>query len=294
MRVGTRGSALALAQASRVAARLGADAELVTITTAGDRGAELEDKSRWVSELERALLDGHIDLAVHSAKDVPAELAEGLELVGVPERADPRDAICGATSLAELRAGARIGTSSLRRAAQIRAVRDDLELVALRGNVDTRLRRLAAGEIDALVLALAGLQRLGLEARAGGTLDALVPAAGQGTLVLEARSGTLDAARLDSLDDPRVAACLWAERALTAGLGASCHTPVGAHARYAAGDRLELTAWVGLPDGSSWLEDHRQARDGEEPATLGARVAGRMLAAGAGELLRAAERGPAV
>ena len=126
------------------------------ITTLGDRARRSNDKSRWVSELERALLDGRIDVAVHSAKDVPTELPEGLELVAIPERAEARDAICGARALAELAPGARVGTSSLRRAAQLRAVRDDLEVVELRGNVDTRLRKLAAGEVDALVLAAAG------------------------------------------------------------------------------------------------------------------------------------------
>ena len=154
----------------RAAARAGRETEIVTITTLGDRGAAVEDKSRWVSELERALLDGRIDVAVHSAKDVPTELAEGLELVAVPERADPRDAICGAAGLAELPAGARIGTSSVRRAAQILALRDDVEVVELRGNVDTRLRKLADGQVDALVLALAGLQRLGRDDEAGGVL----------------------------------------------------------------------------------------------------------------------------
>jgi hydroxymethylbilane synthase len=161
IRIGTRSSALALAQARWVAERVGDDTELVEITTSGDRGTDQGDKSRWVSELERALVEGRVDLAVHSAKDVPTELAEGLELVGFPERADPRDVICGARSLADLESGARVGTSSLRRAAQIRALRDDLEIVSARGNVDTRLRKLAAGEWDALVLALAGLERLG-------------------------------------------------------------------------------------------------------------------------------------
>ena len=140
MRIGTRGSALALVQAESVARRLGDDAEVVTITTSGDRGASGGDKSRRVSELERALLEDRIDVAVHSAKDVPTELADGLELVAIPERADPRDVICGARSLAELEPGARVGTSSLRRAAQISATRADLEVVTLRGNVDTRLR----------------------------------------------------------------------------------------------------------------------------------------------------------
>ncbi|MGI8507203.1 MAG: hydroxymethylbilane synthase, partial [Solirubrobacteraceae bacterium] len=182
MRIGTRGSALALAQAEWVAALLGDGVEIVKINTLGDRGALAQDKSRWVSELERALLDGRIDLAVHSAKDVPTELGEGLELVAIPERADARDAICGAPSLAALPPGARIGTSSVRRAAQIRSIRDDIEVVELRGNVDTRLRKLAEGQVDALVLAFAGLQRLGRGSEAGGVLGELVPAAGQGAL----------------------------------------------------------------------------------------------------------------
>ncbi len=160
MRIGTRGSALALAQAQWVAERLGDGASLVTITTSGDRGASVGDKSRWVSELERALLEDEIDVAVHSAKDVPAELPEGLELVAIPTRADPRDVLCGAPGLAELAPGARVGTSSLRRAAQLRSVRSDLDVVEVRGNVDTRLRKLAAGEVEALVLARAGLERL--------------------------------------------------------------------------------------------------------------------------------------
>jgi hydroxymethylbilane synthase len=281
MRVGTRGSALALAQAGWVAEQI-PGAELVTITTQGDRGEVVGDKSRWVSELELALLDGRIDVAVHSAKDVPAELADGLELVAIPIRADPWDAICGASSLAELAPGARVGTSSLRRAAQIRAVRDDVEVVSIRGNVDTRLRKLAEGACDALVLALAGLQRLGRAEEADGVLDGLVPAAGQGALALEAVSGTpvLEVARLG---DPAATACVTAERALVHALGASCDTSVGAHARTLAGGRLELVGWVGLPDGSAWLRDRLE---GDDPEALGARVAERMLAAGAAELLR--------
>ena len=163
MRIGTRGSALALIQAEWVAARLPEPVEIVTITTSGDRGAADVDKSRWVSELERALLDRRIDLAVHSAKDVPTELDPAVPLVAVPERADPRDAICGAPTLESLPSGARIGTSSVRRTAQIRAIRDDVEVVDLRGNVDTRLRKLGEGQVDALVIALAG--RSGSDAR---------------------------------------------------------------------------------------------------------------------------------
>ena len=286
MRIGTRASALALAQARWVAQRVGNGAELVTITTAGDRGAAVADKSRWVSELEQALLDGRIDVAVHSAKDVPAELADGLELVAIPERADPRDAICGAPSLSALPPGSRIGTSSLRRAAQLRASREDVEVVPVRGNVDTRLGKLAAGSFDALVLAFAGLQRLGRVAEAGGVLDALVPAAGQGALALQARPGTLAPEALARLTDAGATACVTAERDLVHALGASCNTPVGAHARWLVDGRLELVAWVGLPDGSAWLQD----RVREDAHRAGPECARRMLAAGAGELLQEAER----
>ncbi|MBV9194954.1 MAG: hydroxymethylbilane synthase [Solirubrobacterales bacterium] len=284
MRIGTRGSALAIAQAQWVAARLPVAAELVPIITAGDRERAAGDKSRWVSELERALLDAEIDLAVHSAKDVPADLGDGLELVAFPDRADPRDVICGAASLAALGPGARVGTSSLRRAAQLRALRADLQVVELRGNVDTRLRKLAGGEVDACVVALAGLQRLGRPDEAGGVLDELVPAAGQGALALEARAGSVAPGLLGQLRHADTAAAVGAERDLVRALGASCHTPVGAHARALGDGRVELAAWVGLPDGSAWVSDRVVAGAAE----VGARVAARMLAVGAGELLRRA------
>ena len=288
MRIGTRGSALALAQAGSVAERLGPDSELVTLSTAGDRGSTTEDKSRWVAELERALIEHEIDVAVHSAKDVPAELAEGLELVAFPPREDPRDALCGAAALAELAPGARVGTSSLRRAAQLKALREDLEVVSLRGNVDTRLRKLAEGGLDAIVLAVAGLKRLGLGAHAGAPLDQLVPAAGQGALAVQARAGELDAARLEPVNDRSTAACVELERELVRALGASCHTPVGALARRLADGQFELAAWVGLPDGSEWISDlQRGAQRG-----LAARVAERLLTVGAGELLRRAAAPP--
>jgi hydroxymethylbilane synthase len=279
MRIGTRGSALALAQARAVAALLTAEAEIVEITTSGDRGADVNDKSRWVSELERALLEGRIELAVHSAKDVPTELPDGLELVAVPARADARDAICGAGSLVELAPGSTVGTSSLRRTAQINALRDDLEVVELRGNVDTRLHKLADGEVDAIVLALAGLQRLGRDDEAGGVMTELVPAAGQGALAVEARAGEVDGA---ALSDAASMACVTAERALVRALGASCNTPVGAHATSLPAGQVELTGWVGLPDGSAWLRDRVQAPANE----AGSLCAERMLAAGAAEILR--------
>jgi hydroxymethylbilane synthase len=285
MRVGTRGSALALAQAASVARLLGPDTEIVTVKTSGDRGEQVNDKSRWVSGLERALLEGRIDLAVHSAKDVPTDPVDGLELVAIPARADPRDVICGARTLADLASGATIGTSSLRRAAQVRAARGDLEIVELRGNVDTRLGKLAANEVDAIVLALAGLQRLGREAEAGGVLDQLVPAAGQGALAIQARPGTLDRAALARINDEPTMACVTAERGVVHALGATCNTPVGAHGQLLSDGRMELRAWVGLPDGSAWLADRVQA----PPVQAGALCAERMLAAGAGDLLREAE-----
>ncbi len=297
MRIGSRGSALALAQASFVAELLGgADAgvEVVAITTSGDRGILVGDKSRWVKELEAALAGDEVDAAVHSAKDVPTELPEGFVLAAVPERADPRDALCGAASLDELPTGARVGTSSLRRAAGLRALRPDLEVVALRGNVDTRLEKLSkeSGELrlDAIVLAMAGLERLGRTESVGCVLDALVPAPGQGTLVVETRADDAAArARVSAIDDPHVGACLEAERALARALGASCNTPLGAHAVLADDGAMTLRAFLGLPDASAWLRDELHDPLGASPEGLGAEMAERMRATGADELLAACE-----
>ncbi|MGI9099776.1 MAG: hydroxymethylbilane synthase [Solirubrobacteraceae bacterium] len=287
MRVGTRGSALALAQAGTVAALLGDDAQLVPITTSGDRNRAGSDKERWVKELELALLDGEVDIAVHSAKDVPSVLPEGLELVGAPPRGDPFDALVGAPSLQRLRTGARVGTASLRRAAQLRALRDDVEIVVVHGNVDTRLRMLEEGDLDALVLAAAGLRRLGREAAIGCLLSELVPAAGQGTLVLEARAGDERAgAAARAITDAASWDALRAERALVARLDASCNTPLGAHA-VVGPDGIVLRTFVGLPDGSEWLRDETPAAATSVEA--GELAAERLLAAGAGELLRRAE-----
>ncbi|MCP9490383.1 MAG: hydroxymethylbilane synthase [Solirubrobacteraceae bacterium MAG38_C4-C5] len=280
MRLGTRGSALALAQAHAVAEALGGDVEVVTITTSGDRdrgrpNPPIPDKEKWVKELELALLAGEVDLAVHSAKDVPTALPDGLVLVGAPPRADPRDALCGAPSLAALPAGARVGTASLRRTAQVRALREDLEVVELRGNVDTRLGKLAAGEVDAALLAVAGLARLGREDAVDAVLDELVPAPGQGVIALEARKGdeAANVAAAAITDAPSWAA-LQTERTLVAALGASCDTPLGVHAV----DGLVRT-FVGLPDGSAWLRDEAPAAEALE----------RLLSAGAADLLRRAE-----
>ena len=287
MRLGTRGSALALAQARAVAAVLGGEPEIVEVRTGGDAGvgaSSAEDKSRWVDGLEAALLAGEIDLAVHSAKDVPAQLAAGLEIAGVPEREDARDALAGASSLSALPAGARVGTSSVRRQAELLALRPDLDVVALRGNVDTRLRKLAAGEADAAVLAVAGLRRLGRADAIGAVLD-LVPAAGQGALLLEGRAGDATVHQAaGEVTDPRALASVTAERACVAALGATCHTPVGAHARPLAGGRLALTAFAGRADGSAWVRDEREGA-AADPAALGADVADRLLRAGAAEVL---------
>jgi len=267
LRVGTRGSALALAQARWVADRL-EGAEIVEITTSGDQSRGVGDKSRWVDTIEAALVAGEIDLAVHSAKDVPGELAPGCELVAAPPRAAAHDLLIGAWP-----EGARVGTSSLRRRAQLLSVRPDLEIVELRGNVDTRLRKLDAGEVDAIVLAAAGLERLGLK-REAQPLD-FIPAPGQGTLAIEVRAG--DEAFAAGLNHPDTFAALTAERAAVRVLEASCHTPVGIHAQHGT-----IRGFVGLPDGSAWVADEVAGADGEE-------LARRMLAAGAGELLAQAE-----
>ncbi|HET8821559.1 MAG TPA: hydroxymethylbilane synthase [Thermoleophilaceae bacterium] len=294
IRLGTRGSALALAQARWVANRLSGEVELVPITTSGDerrRGApEHADKSRFVKEIEEALLAGEVDLAVHSAKDVPAGLPAGLIILAVPERADARDAICGAPSLAGLPEGAVVGTASLRRRALLLALRPDLDVRDLRGNVDTRLRRLADGDFDAIVLAQAGLDRL-RRSDEGNPLDPerFTPAAGQGCLVLEARADRPEVAEAAAtLTDRDALACLTAERALVRALSATCHTPVGANT-VTDGDDLRLVTFVGLPDGSHWIRDE-DSGSAAEPAALGEAVGQRMVAAGAGELLAEAER----
>jgi hydroxymethylbilane synthase len=295
IRLGTRGSALALAQARWVAERLSGEVELVPITTSGDergqRAGAPTDKARFVKEIEDALLAGQIDLAVHSAKDVPSELPDGLAIVGVPERADARDALCGAGSLDDLAEGAVVGTASLRRRAAVLALRPELDVRDLRGNVDTRLRRLADGDFDAIVLAQAGLERLG-RANEGAPLEPgrVVPAPGQGCLVLEARAGGDDAVAqaAAAVTDHDALTCLTAERAVVRALEATCHTPIGAHC-VTAGAGLRLTVFVGLPDGSRWIRDELDG-DAADPSGLGEAVGARLRAAGAAELLAEAER----
>jgi hydroxymethylbilane synthase len=261
MRIGTRGSALALAQANWVASRLGG-AEVVVLRTSGDDRGAVGDKSRWVDTIEAALVDGKIDLAVHSAKDVPGVLAAGTEIVAVPEREDARDVMVGD--------GRRVGTASLRRQAQLLADDASRDVVELRGNVDTRLRKLADGEVDALVLAAAGLRRLGRDVGAPLTGELFVPAPGQGCLALQARAGDDRAAALDHAPSH---AALDAERAAVRVLEADCHTPVGIHA-----DGRTVRGFVGRPDGSAWVLDEVEGYDGEA-------LARRMLAAGAREIL---------
>ncbi|HEY4098945.1 MAG TPA: hydroxymethylbilane synthase [Baekduia sp.] len=278
MKLGTRGSALALVQARAVAAALGdggSASEIVEITTSGDRGIA-GDKARWIDTIEDALENGAIDLAVHSAKDVPATslLRPGMRLAAVLPREDARDALIGADSLEALPAGARVGTASLRRRAQLLAVRDDLEVVELRGNVDTRLRKLREGVCDAIVLAAAGLRRLGRADEIGALLDpsVFVPAPGQGALAVEGRE--IPAGLIDEAADAQ----LRAERFVVEALGASCDTPVGVHH-----DGTTLHAFVGLPDGSAWIRDSVTSAD---PAPL---MVERLRSMGAAALLEQAE-----
>jgi hydroxymethylbilane synthase len=317
IRIATRNSALAIAQARQVAEQLGGG-ELVEVSSDGEVG----DKERFVRGVERALLAGEAEIGVHSAKDVPAEMPEGLVIAAVPVREDPADVWIGAVaplldlsqqrrhkgSLDDMPEGARVGTASLRRQAQLLAVRPDLKVSELHGNVDTRLRKLAEGELDAIVLAAAGLRRLGREDEASFSIpaDAMTPAAGQGALVLQAREGDAEAIEAAAeIGDETALRELTAERAVVALLDATCATPIGVHARVGTpaeearrtGGRaddgvgslsLVVEAFVGLPDGSEWIRDRVQG-DAAEPAAVGALLAERLLAAGARDILDRAE-----
>ena len=293
IRIATRSSALAKAQAGQVAKLLGG-AELVEVSSDGEPG----DKARFVRGVERALLEGEAELGVHSAKDLPAELPDGLSIAAVPAREDPADVWIGAgSSLDDVPEGARVGTASLRRRAQLLAARPDLRVSELHGNVDTRLGRLAEGDLDAIVLAAAGLRRLGREAEASFAIpsEAMTPAAGQGALVLQAREGDAETeAAAAGIGDQTALLELTAERAAVALLEATCATPIGVHATLGAegedgnGDRLAIEAFVGLPDGSEWIRDRVEA-DAAEPALVGALLAERLLGAGAREILDRAE-----
>jgi len=296
MRVGSRSSPLALAQTRLVTDRLGPDLEVITTERlrAAGGGPLPADKRRWVADLEEALLEGRIDLAVHSAKDLPGQEREGLTIGCVLPRGPAADSlVCRQGEpgrLADLPAGATVGTGSIRRAAQLRALRPDLEVLPLAGNVDTRLRRLRDGDFAAIVLAQAGLKRLG-HSRLGRpfALKELVPAPGQGAIVVQLRAGEEELGRrLAPLHDPLTAACLAAERATARALGADCNTALGVHARAIGHGQLEVIAWLGLPDGSVWLRD-RAVGKMEQPELLGHLLADRLLSAG-GEALLAGRR----
>ncbi|MGZ8665799.1 MAG: hydroxymethylbilane synthase [Solirubrobacterales bacterium] len=282
-RLATRGSALALAQARQVAALLGG-AELVVVRSDGEPG----DKARFVRGVELALMEGRADLGVHSAKDLPATMPEELALAGVPARERPADAWVGqAASLEDVAEGARVGTASLRRRSQLLALRPDLRIVELHGNVDTRLGRLREGELEALMLAGAGLRRLGRESEISFELSPaqMTPAAGQGALVLQARRGEAEPkAACAAISDESALIELTAERAAVAALEADCTSPVGISARR-RGERLTVAGYAGLSDGSEWVRDELAA-DAGRAAEAGSELAARMLAAGAAELLR--------
>jgi hydroxymethylbilane synthase len=286
VRIATRGSALALTQARWVAERLGG-AELVEASSDGEPG----DKSRFVRGVERVLLARGAEIGVHSAKDLPGEMPGGLEIAAVPVREDPADVWIGAGgSLEEVPEGARVGTASLRRRAQLLATRPDLRVEELHGNVDTRLRKLEEGELDAIVLAAAGLRRLGREAEISFAIpvDRMVPAAGQGALALQVRTEdevTRDAtAQVNDLEAMRE---LTAERTVVVLLEATCASPLGVHAQV-EGERLAIEVFVGLPDGSEWLRDRLEG-SAEEPSLAGAELVQRLLGAGAREILDRAE-----
>jgi hydroxymethylbilane synthase len=268
LRVGSRGSRLALTQAERAAEGLrrpGVEIALVPITTAGDRDrtrpfGEIGSRGVFVKELEEALLDGRIDVAVHSAKDMTSTDAEGLAVGAYPAREDPRDALCG---VAEIRPGMRIGTASARRRAQLLALEPTLSIEPLRGNIATRLRKRGERGLDAIVLAACGLDRLGLGAEIGRRLDpdVMLPEAGQGALALQVRAGEEEL--VSATDDPDTRRRVEAERQCVATVGGGCLAPVAAYH-----DGAILTGLVAAEDGS-WLE----RRTGEDPAELGRALA---------------------
>lgn len=288
--IGSRGSQLALWQSRWVAQRLPLETEIVIIKTTGDKItdvplAKVGGKGLFTKELEDALLDGRVDVAVHSLKDMPTELPPGLMLAAVPEREDARDALVG-KPLDELAPGAKVGTSSLRRAAQLKAHRPDLHIETIRGNLDTRLRKLDEGLYDAIILAAAGLRRLGWGDRISQLLpvDIMCPAVGQGALAIETRNGTDRASLIcASLTHRETLLAVQAERALLEHLGGGCQVPIGAHARV-EGDTLHLRAIVAHPDGTQIVR-----RETEGPAAraalLGAQLARELLSAGADKLL---------
>lgn len=289
--IGSRGSALALWQSRWVAGeleKLGHSTRIEIIKTTGDKITDIAlskvgTKGLFTKELEDALLDGRIDLAVHSLKDMPTELPQGLALAATPVREDARDAIVGKT-LAQLARGARVGTSSLRRMAQLRVLRPDLVIESIRGNVDTRLRKLDEGQFDAILLAAAGLNRLGLADRIAERLsiEAMCPAVGQGALAIETRAGETPVRALDHLPTRQA---VTAERAVLSGLGGGCQVPIGAHA-WLVGDRLHIRAAVISPDGGKPLIRTAEGSAADAEA-LGESLSRELLAAGADDILAA-------
>jgi hydroxymethylbilane synthase len=298
VRIATRGSALALAQSGAVAravgAALGCETELVALTTSGDRLADASlarvgGKGLFVKEIEEALLDGRADLAVHSAKDLPAQTRPGLVLAAFPPRADPRDALVArrpGSTLLGLPHGARVGTGSARRGSQLLALRPDLVLVPLRGNVDTRLRRLFERDLDAILLACAGLERLGRAEAIHERIDpaALLPAVGQGTLALQTRAGDPLEPALRVLDDATTRACLAAERAFLTELEGDCNVPLAAYAEPLASGRLRLRGLVASPDGRALVRGEQET-SAADAAAAGRRVAEHVLASGGEAIL---------
>jgi len=296
LRIGSRGSQLALWQANHISALLagrGHDVEIEIIHTTGDRItdvalAKVGTKGMFTKEIEQALAAGRVDLAVHSLKDLPTELPGGFEIAAITERQDPRDAFCSRhfSKIEDLPKSARVGTSSLRRQAQLKAIRADLDVHPLRGNVDTRLRKLEQGEYDAIILASAGLNRLGKTdwIRQIIPAEVLCPAAGQGALGIEIRQGDARTRDLLSfLDDPSARAATTCERALLNRLGGGCQVPIGALATKNTGT-LHLESMVADPDGSRLLRD---SRDGSDPEKLGNEAGAALLARGGDQILEA-------
>jgi hydroxymethylbilane synthase len=297
LRLGTRGSALALWQANWTKAELekrrtGLRVELVAIKTTGDKIldvplAKIGGKGLFTKEIDEALLEGRIDLAVHSLKDVPFQLPDGIDFAAIPEREDPRDAfVSNGPKLGELAGGARIGTSSLRRQVQLRHRFPGLSLVTLRGNVDTRLRKLASGEFDGIILAAAGLKRLGHESRITQILDddIMLSAVGQGALGIVCRSGdSSTAAHLSVLDHSDTRTAVTAERGLLRALGGSCQVPVAGKARL-QGEQLTIKGLIANLDGTRAIADELSgSRD--RAVDLGLELGERLLSMGAGEIL---------
>ena len=299
IRIATRGSDLALVQSRQVASELerafGVKAELVVLRTTGDQIqdrslSKIGGKGLFVKEIEEALLAAEADVAVHSAKDVPARLAPGCVIACYPERRDPRDALAArerGMTLADLPRGARVGTGSTRRVALLRALRPDLEIVALRGNVPTRLDKLVSERLDAVVLACAGLDRLGLTARIDERIDpaAMLPAVGQGLLALETRADSEWRQRIASLEPVETGEIARAERAYQTALGGDCSIPLAGFAERLADGRIRLRGLVSSLDGRE-IARAEESAPGSEAETLGERVAQAVLEVGGREILR--------